>query len=549
MVARKRARGGTQLTCAGSDAIPHTAKAAEAWLAQHIAPPAVLASVLNSFRFLVMADKERRALLAGALASDPVPLEPWAITACAPFQLPMPQIGCVQNAAQVAALYKGAFEMRTQVNRDLKNLGPMVAPASPYPGYALEEVAAQVQELATAANKITSQRARASVDWHRRKGELDVARTEKAALEPHVLETADLDRLQAIVKTEAKRKALATKAVEAARTMSTAEYRRADAKRALDVAEASNSNGRCPACQQEIAGAAKLREQTIDAAREALVEAERVLVNASRKAEELQKDLELMPDVEAAKRQIERHQASFGAWQRADKVLREAGELGPEPLPQEATPEEAELDGRIAKGRVIEGELRAYQGALAEFQKLEARAKRLVDHAAALDRLVAYFSDAGPLKAALVEGRLPAFLLRIQSVLERFGFEAGVGDGFDITVRAESGHPLGLHQLSESQAFRFSIAFQIALAEATGVGLVVIDRADVLLPGVRSMLTDELLDSRLDQAFVLAASEDPALPEEFPEGVAFYNLAQDSHGVTTVLAAGGKAEVSYAAAE
>jgi len=67
-----------------------------------------------------------------------------------------------------------------------------------------------------------------------------------------------------------------------------------------------------------------------------------------------------------------------------------------------------------------------------------------------------------------------------------------------------------LKYLSESEQFRFGVAFKIALAIAmvTGLQFVVIDRADVLGKEKRRMLTSLLLNSKFDQAIVLATSEE-----------------------------------------
>jgi hypothetical protein len=81
-----------------------------------------------------------------------------------------------------------------------------------------------------------------------------------------------------------------------------------------------------------------------------------------------------------------------------------------------------------------------------------------------------------------------------------------------------------LAQLSESERFRFSIAFQIALATVTGIRFVVIDRADVLDKERRKLFTGMLLHSDVDQAIVLATGEEPP-PRAIPPGVKFFDLA------------------------
>ena len=79
-------------------------------------------------------------------------------------------------------------------------------------------------------------------------------------------------------------------------------------------------------------------------------------------------------------------------------------------------------------------------------------------------------------------------------------------------------------RFSESEQFRFGVAFQIALAMGTGLRFVVIDRADVLDKEKRKFLTSLLVNSELDQAIVLATSEE-APPSVVPQGVKFLSLS------------------------
>ena len=69
------------------------------------------------------------------------------------------------------------------------------------------------------------------------------------------------------------------------------------------------------------------------------------------------------------------------------------------------------------------------------------------------------------------------------------------------------------------------MAFQIALAMVTGLRFVVIDRADILDKERRKMLTGLLVNSGLDQAIVLATSEE-APTSIVPQGVKFLSLVE-----------------------
>src|SRR6185437_4938628 len=117
------------------------------------------------------------------------------------------------------------------------------------------------------------------------------------------------------------------------------------------------------------------------------------------------------------------------------------------------------------------------------------------------------------------------------SALGAFGYQIGFAlEPYQFGVDDENGRsPRTLKQLSESERFRFGVAFQIALAMATGLKFVIIDRADVLDAESRSALNAMLLDSGLDQAIVLATSDKPA-PQSVPEGVTFVELRHGTAG-------------------
>ena len=69
------------------------------------------------------------------------------------------------------------------------------------------------------------------------------------------------------------------------------------------------------------------------------------------------------------------------------------------------------------------------------------------------------------------------------------------------------------------------MAFQIALAMATGLKFVVIDRADILDAESRGALVAMLLGSELDQAIVLTTTDKP-VPEGLPDSVKFIQLGE-----------------------
>jgi hypothetical protein len=124
-------------------------------------------------------------------------------------------------------------------------------------------------------------------------------------------------------------------------------------------------------------------------------------------------------------------------------------------------------------------------------------------------------------------GRIRSFAESLNTHLAAFGFACNFTlDPFEIRVISPTDNhcALFLKQLSESEQFRFGVAFQIVLAMLTGVQFVVIDRADLLDADRRRMLTGLLANSDLKQAIVLATGE-AGPPSIVPLGVKFLSLS------------------------
>jgi len=168
-------------------------------------------------------------------------------------------------------------------------------------------------------------------------------------------------------------------------------------------------------------------------------------------------------------------------------------------------------------------ELRAEAG-----RTLEALGKTSLEtRISLLDRLTEFFGPDGAMMGQL-SGRMGSFTEGLSRHLVVFGYTCTVAlEPFQIFVSSsKDGHiGLSLKRLSESEQFLFGVAFQIALAIVTGLRFIVIDGANVLDKERRKMLTGLLVNSALDQAIVLATSEE-ARPSIVPDGVKFLDLAK-----------------------
>lgn len=487
-------------------------KAATAWIEGNIAPLPVLSAVLNSGRFLQMDEREQKALLAGALAADPVRLDADMIELAADLGGDLPNE--VRDAAEVDRIHKKLFDARAQVNRDLKNLGDIAAPEKPEGMPSRQDVSDLLRQLREQRDTKSRERYKVEGEYQSRKMRLDAATVAKKEYEPAILETDELAKLDKL----AKKKTQATK-LDAAVADLQSQIR---AHREVLCKLMEPQADKCPTCGQPTPSYD--RSEPIGRYQSAVKESEEQL--AAKQAERLK-----LGDPATSQAKLDAHFAAIKPYQQAESIIAEIGALGQPPDVSAIAAEIAELDARIEKGQTIERQCTEYEAALAQHQRVTAAKARKEKESEALDKLVEYFSDRRPLKAKLVGGKLPAFTQRINETLARFGFRCHISlEPYEVRVctmqdRAlDSPVPvLNLDQLSESEQYRFSIAFQIALAEATGVNFVVIDRSDMLLPAVRSQLARALDESSLDQAIVLCAGE-PL--ESYPnvEGLTFFEL-------------------------
>jgi DNA repair exonuclease SbcCD ATPase subunit len=493
---------------------PHTGQSATQWLEANIAPIPVLSSVLNAHRFLEMNAKEQKALLAGALAPTPVPIDAEIRTLHAEIAAGFPMQECAMSAEHVDSLYDWHFKQRTNINREIKALGELKAPEEPQEKHSLSEVRAMITEIQKERDQKVKEREKLLAEFRTRETRLQAAKAQKAMHEPDLLSSDELERLSKIAKNRSKAEKLDQEipALQSALRSQRNEL----------VALKEPQSDKCPACGQSVA---------VENGSEMIAKLEALIPVSEKQLADKQAERTKLADPILAQDKIDRHQRSMKPYNAAEMAIKEIGELGQEPDTGAIDEEINALDNRITCGNQVADEVSKYEGAKAQYDRQLATLDKKRAIAEAFDRLVEYFGPNGGLKAKLIGGKLPAFRDRINEVLHRFGFECEFElEPYALSVVRLDGpggaaNALSLQQLSESEQYRFSIAFQIALAEATGVNLCVIDRADMLSPDARGELTAALMESSLDQAFVLCTGE-PGPTPEIPD-VRFFELVND----------------------
>jgi len=284
---------------------------------------------------------------------------------------------------------------------------------------------------------------------------------------------------------------------------------------ATSLAAVRNLKDKCPTCGQPVPEAAKAKE--VDALEERRAELQDLI-------QRTREELSCYSDPQAAlgsgmhnKAVTERAHLSEG--RPGAQAARKSGGADVERQitvrPEKITRRER-APAEVQQPRTEETHPRTYASNKALLEaKLRAR-----------ERLTEFFGPNGPIMREASK-RMEQLRQDINRQIASFGYICRwTLEPFEIRVCLSRGEPaLALRQLSESERFRFGIAFQLALATATGIRFVVIDRADVLDRARRKELTSLLLSSEIEQAVVLATGEEPP-PTSIPAGVRFFDLGQ-----------------------
>ena len=208
------------------------------------------------------------------------------------------------------------------------------------------------------------------------------------------------------------------------------------------------------------------------------------------------------------------------------EVGRLTAELAALPAETGPSPELITLRARIAKGEQIVRDAREIvRQRIAHEDAMTAQAVA----AEALQALETQVAELGPkgVRVKALADTLGAFTERINGALGQFGYELAFAlDPWDVRVNGRSAD-----LLSTSERLRVGVAFSLALAEVTGIGLAAIDGADLLDGAGRAALSDLVSDWTGGQAIVAATR-----PAPVPSGDSYlsYWLEREPEGPTTI---------------
>jgi DNA repair exonuclease SbcCD ATPase subunit len=483
--------------------------AAETFLTKQFGSADVLSAVLNADRFVEMPEAEQQKFLAQLVEAGKIDIPKEICDALGAINEEPPKLASVHD---VEAAHKYFYDLRTEASRALKALGQTEKPIVPSDLPSVQEVRSKLEELRQQKERLIAQKAESDACWQNAQARLKQVQAEIEEASSEILSPS---QEQELLQLESQRSH--TEKLQQELTELIAEQRTVEKA----LATAQGFKDKCPTCGQPISPAAKANG--VEALGERLGDLEG-LIQGTRE------ELNEFGNLEVARSRLESHRRALA---RRAKLLEEQSKV-----PAVQKPEGTDFEGRmtilterINKGdRVLE---KAQQGQSAQ-QTWEAHVREkssLETRIGLLDKLVEFF---GPTGAMMVQasGRIGSFAESLNMHLAAFGYACNFArDPFEIRIMPLRDDLFGfsLKQLSESERFRFSIAFQLALATATGIRFVVIDRADVLDNGKRKLLTALLLSSDIEQAIVLATGEE-STPLQVPKGVKFLSLSDRMPG-------------------
>ncbi len=476
--------------------------AAEASLEKRFGSSDVLSAVLNAGRFIEMSEAEQKRLLAQVVDAGKVDIPEEIGNALRAMDEEQPKLTCV---ADIEAAHRRFYDLRTDVSRSLKVLGQMQKPDIPSDLPSVQEVKKKLEDLQQQKERLVAQKAEADTSWESAQARLIQLQREIEELSSEILNPSQEQELVQLESQRDHAEKLRQESTDLIAEQKTVE---------TSLAGVEGLKVKCPICGQAISEEVKTAE--MEALRERLADLDGLLQGA-------REELSEYAEVGTAVPRLEGHRKAL---LRRARQLEEQSKLQAVPKPNDGDLETRMtiLVERINKGERVLEKAQQAESATERWQTYVRENSALETKVSLLDRLTEFFGPNGAIMRQS-SGQIGSFTESLNRHLKGFGYTCNFTlNPFEIGVMFSTGFgPLPLKHLAESERFRFSIAFQLALATVTGIRFVVIDRADVLDKDRRRLLTGLLLKSDLDQAIVLATGEEPS-PTAIPPGVKFFDL-------------------------
>ncbi|WP_454763320.1 AAA family ATPase [Cupriavidus campinensis] len=473
--------------------------------------------VLDAQRFARLEVKDRRAFLfdlMGLKLGTDLVRERLVARGCHPKKieavLPLVRAGfdaAAKEAQTKATAAKGAWRAVTGETygsvkaSDWKAAVPAGAPAPEDVNATISELQADIAEASTEAG-----------DMQRQLGEMDAAARQRATRDTKIRELAD----------KAAGLAKAQESTDRAQAERDAFLPKVEAMRAAAGGKSAGMPCACPECGvllQYLAGQLALREPT------------QADPEAAGRLPEYERSLTVLEN--ALKSRTAERDAVKAAAMQLDLLRKDAAaDAGDDDAELRKTVEAqlANLQAAIAAtGKELE-DVRAGQRAAAQAAEQTTQAAQHHADVVAWDALAEALGPAG-IPAELLAEALDPINERL-AAMANLSEWARIGIEADMSITADGGRPYGL--LSESEKWRADAMIAEAIAHLTGLRLLVLDRADVLIGAERDRLfwwlDDLAADGAIDTALVFMSLK--TAPTSLPPNITSFWI--EDHEVGTV---------------
>lgn len=168
-----------------------------------------------------------------------------------------------------------------------------------------------------------------------------------------------------------------------------------------------------------------------------------------------------------------------------------------------ATKQRGVVDGLVSQVRTVA----EFETAEAAYQAAKTKKTELEQKVEAAEDLVAKLGPTG-IRVPILQERLGGFHAEINRALEAFGFSLEIRvNPWDVIVTTALG-PVRWEMLSKGQRLWTGLAFQLALADVSGLDFCVIDDAEAVVGEHRQMMTGTVMTASTGQIMVMMAKSD-----------------------------------------
>jgi RecF/RecN/SMC N terminal domain len=479
--------------------------AAEASLEKRFGSADVLSAVLNAGRFIEMSEAEQKRLLVQVVDAGKVDIPQEIYDALHTIGEDQPRLTSVGD---IEAAYRRFYELRTEAGRTLKTLGQVEKPDFPSDLPSVQEVKKKLEDLRQQKERLVAQKAEADASWEGAQGRLNQLQAEIEEVSSEILSPSQEQELLQLEAQRDRAEKLRSELTDLIREHKTVE---------TSLGAMEGLKGKCPTCTQPISN--EVKTKGMETLRERLADLEGLIQGTK-------EELSECAGIELASSRLEAHRKAVA---RKGKLVEEESKLlaVQKPDGRDLESRMTILTERINKGERVLEKVQQIESAKGQWEAHVTDKSSLETRIGLLDRLTEFFGPSGAMMGQ-ASGRMGSFTESLNRHLAAFGYACNLAiEPLEIRVSSTKDNRggLSLEYLSESEKFRFGVAFQIALAMVTCLRFVVIDGADILDKDRRKMLTSLLVSSKLDQAIVLASS-DEVPPSTMPQGVKFLSLPQ-----------------------